>query len=570
MKGVGVSPGISIGRAYRIDRSEAFITGITLQNDDERNQEIVKFENAVQNAVKEIEAIRQKNGLTLTAGEIELLDSQIEFLTDPQIKSDVLKKITSENKTSNDAVIEVIYDAVQLFINMDDEYFRARASDIRDTGSSILKYLNNSNQKSPGNYSDNTIIIAEDISPSDTISLDTSKIAGFATQLGGINSHTAIIARAKGIPAVVGCGKELLNIENNDIIILDGSEGEIIIRPESGLIEEYKIRQQKIVREQSLLKSLKNLPAKTTDGHTVKLYGNISDDSDLEKVSEAGGEGVGLFRTELMFLGRNSFPTEEEQFQFYRRVAIKSKNKPVIVRTLDIGGDKQAAYFGIPHENNPALGYRAIRISLARKEMFFTQLRAIMRAGKYGNLKIMFPMISSMDEVRRAKECVDKVKHDMSSTGIEFDNDIETGIMIEIPSAALMADTLAKEVDFFSIGTNDLCQYTLAVDRMNNMVSDLYNYFNPGLLRLIQNVIVQAHKQNKPVGMCGEMASDPLAALLLLGMGLDEFSMGSASIPNIKNIIIRNSMQKAREICREVMEMDNEVSIKNYLQEVTI
>jgi phosphoenolpyruvate-protein phosphotransferase (PTS system enzyme I) len=569
MKGVGVSPGISIGKAYRIDRSEAFLSGITLQNDDERNQEIIKFENAVENAVNEIEAIRQKNDIPLSDGEIELLDSQIEFLTDPQIKSDVIKKISTENKTANDSVIGVIYDAVQLFSNMDDEYFRARASDIRDTGVSILKFLNNNLKKSPGNYSDNTIIIAEDISPSDTISLDTSKITGLATQLGGINSHTAIIARAKGIPAVVGCGKDLLNIENNDIIILDGSEGEIIIRPGSGLIEEYKIRQQKIAREQSMLKALKNLPAKTTDGHMVKLYGNISDDSDLEKVLEAGGEGVGLFRTELMFLGRNSFPDEEEQFQFYRRVAIKSKNKPVIVRTLDIGGDKQAPYFGIPHENNPALGYRAIRISLTRKEIFFTQLRAIMRAAKYGNLKIMFPMISSIDEVRRAKECLDQVKHEMSLTGIEFDNNIETGIMIEIPSAAMMADVLAKEVDFFSIGTNDLCQYTLAVDRMNNMVSDLYNYFNPGLLRLIQNVIVQAHIQNKPVGMCGEMASDPLAALLLLGMGLDEFSMGAGSIPTIKNIINRSSILNAREICSKVMEMDSSVSIKYYLQEVT-
>jgi phosphotransferase system enzyme I (PtsI) len=481
-----------------------------------------------------------------------------------------MDKINIENKSANDAVIEVFFAAVQMFRNMDDEYFRARAADLQDIGNRILRSLNKNRQQIPWNLSENTIIIAEDISPSDTITLDTTKITGFATQLGGRTSHAAIIAKAKGIPAVVSCGKGLLDIENNDTIILDGSEGEVLVRPNLNLIEEYETKQIKISEKLSLLKSMRNLDAQTTDGHKVKLLGNISNDADLEQVFDCGGEGVGLFRTELLFLGRKSFPSEEEQFQFYQQVAIKSRNKPVIVRTMDIGGDKQLSYFGIPNENNPVLGYRAIRICLNRKDIFFTQIKAILRASVFGKLKIMFPMISSIDEVQHAKKCVEDVKLEMNIAGLGFDKNIETGIMIEIPSAALIVDLLAREVDFFSIGTNDLCQYTLAVDRMNDKVSSLYNYFNPGFLRLIQNVIEQAHNQDKPVGMCGEMASDPLAILLLLGMGLDEFSMGAASIPIVKNIIIKNSIAKAREVCRKVMVMDNSDSITSYLKHETI
>ena len=567
MKGVGVSPGISIGKAFIIKKTEAVRSGIELENDQAKNTEIEKFDKAVLSAIKEVEAIKGNENLTLTKEDIEILETQVEFLNDPQIRNDVLFKINYEHKPANDAVIEVILEAVKMFRNMNDEYLKARSADLQDAGNRILLNLNITGQPAYSKYGENTIIIAEDISPSDTIILDITKIKGFATQLGGRTSHAAIIAKAKGIPAVVACGKDLMDIENNDTIILDGSTGEIIIRPDLKTIEEYKIKQLKIAEELSLLKSLKDLPVQTTDGHKVKLLANISDDSDLEQVIENGGQGVGLFRTELLFLGRNSFPSEEEQFQFYRKVAIKSKNKPVTVRTLDIGGDKQLSYFGIPDENNPFLGYRAIRICLNQKDIFFTQLKAILRASVFGNLKIMFPMICDVDEVRLAKDCLQEVKHELTSSGIEFNNNIETGIMIEIPSAALMADILAKEVDFFSIGTNDLCQYTLAVDRMNDKVSSLYNHFNPGLLRLIQNVIEQAHNQNKTVGMCGEMASDPLATLLLMGMGLDEFSMGTASIPGVKNIIIRNNFSRAREICKKVMGMDSSNSITDYLQE---
>ncbi|HPT21737.1 MAG TPA: phosphoenolpyruvate--protein phosphotransferase, partial [Bacteroidales bacterium] len=337
---------------------------------------------------------------------------------------------------------------------------------------------------------------------------------------------------------------------------------------DQGQIDEY-LHKQKLFREKRLLlESIKDLPSKTTDGHMVKVYANISAPDDLEQVYENGGEGIGLLRTEMLFMGRDSFPSEEEQFQFYRLVAIKSKNLPVIIRTIDIGGDKQLNYFGIPVENNPFLGYRAIRICLDRKDIFMPQLRAILRASAFGTLKIMFPMICNVDEVIQAKECVRQAKNDLTDSGIKFDSDIELGIMIEIPSAALTADILAREVDFFSIGTNDLCQYTMAVDRMNDSVSMLYNHFNPGVLRLIQKVIEEAHKQGKQVGMCGEMASDPLATLLLLGMGLDEFSMSPASIPVIKNIIINHTLTEAGDILGRVMDMDNPDSITSYLQEV--
>lgn len=570
MYGTGVSPGISIGRACIINKATVTSSDIKLENDDAKKAEIEKFNKAVLAAVEEVEAIKVNNNLKLNTEDIGILDTQIEFLSDPQIKSDVIDKINNENKTANDAVIEVIVAAVLMFKNIDDEYLSARAADVKDIGNRIINNLNNGWKSFRQDYGENTIIIAEDIAPSETITLDITKIAGFATRLGGKTSHAAIIAKAKGIPAVVACGSELLNIEDNDTVIIDGTTGEVIIRPDLKTIDIYKQKQKIFARESALLKSLRDIPAATTDGLNVRLYANISNADDLEQVFENGGEGVGLLRTELLFMGRNSFPAEEEQFLFYKQIAIRSKNKPVIVRTIDIGGDKQLSYFGLPHENNPFLGYRAIRICLDQRDIFLTQLKAVLRASAFGNLKIMFPMVCNVEEVLQARECVRLAKLELINSGLDFNKNIELGIMIEIPSAALTADILAAEVDFFSIGTNDLCQYTLAVDRMNEKVSALYNHFNPGVLRLILNVIEQADKQKKHVGMCGEMASDPLATLLLLGMGLKEFSMGPASIPAIKNMIIRNSLSKAREVFSNVMKMKNSDSIIAYLKEVSV
>jgi phosphoenolpyruvate-protein phosphotransferase (PTS system enzyme I) len=565
IRGIAASAGISVGKAFVIKQKEIPLTGILLNNENDITKEIEKFKTAVQTSVDEIESL--KRNTSLKNEEFEILETHIEFLTDPQISDDVIEKIKTEKKNANDAVIEVIDNAVEMFDGMKDEYMSARAADVQDIGNRILKNINSSPTDNII-FEPNTIIIAEDISPSDTIMMDINKIIGFATEVGGKTSHTAILAKSKGIPAVIGCGSGLQDIENNNVIIVDGVEGLIIINPSDNLVNEYKIKQEAFNNQTSLLKSLKNISATTTDGTEIKLSANISNADEMEESFNYGAEGVGLFRTELLFMNRNSFPSEEEQFQFYKKVAIKSKNKPVIVRTIDIGGDKQLSYFGLPDEENPFLGYRAIRICLDQKEIFITQLKAILRAGKSGNFKIMFPMICNVQELRMAKEILEEAKKELKNKNIEFAENMPVGIMIEIPSAAITADILAKEADFFSIGTNDLCQYTLAVDRGNEKIKDLYDPYNPALLRLISYVIEQAHKHKIKVGMCGELASDPLATLLLMGMGLQEFSMSAVSIPSIKNIIINSSHLHAKEIFLNVMQMDNSKNIISYLQQI--
>ncbi|MDB5091189.1 MAG: phosphoenolpyruvate-protein phosphotransferase [Mucilaginibacter sp.] len=567
MKGIGVSPGISIGKAFIIQKKEAVLTGILLNSTAEVTAAIERFDLAINNAINEVEII--KNNPTLSDDDLAILETQIELLSDPEIRDGVIEKIEAEHKNPNDALLEVITGFVQAFESMDDEYMRARAADIQDIGTRILKNLNG---QGAGNYAFNpdTIIIAEDLSPSDTITMDVSLVIGFATQMGSKTSHAAIIAKAKGTPAVVGCGIELISIKNNDVIILDGLQGEVYINPGQELIKEYTIKRDTYRQHADSLKTLRDLPAVTTDGLQVMLSANISGAEDLADVFDNGGEGVGLLRTELLFMNRDTFPTEDEQFEFYKQAALQAKGKPVIVRTIDIGGDKNLAYFNLPAELNPFLGYRAIRISLDRKDLFITQLKAILRASVFGDLKIMFPMISNTREIRSAQSILKEAKAELSGDNIAFNQAIKTGIMIEVPSAAITADLLAKEVDFFSIGTNDLCQYTLAVDRMNEKISHLYDPFNPGVLRLISNVIEQGQKHNIHVGMCGEMASDPLATLLLLGMGLKEFSMSAASIAAIKNIIINNSELKAKQVFKNVMEMESSEDIRAYLEGIAM
>jgi phosphoenolpyruvate-protein phosphotransferase (PTS system enzyme I) len=566
MKGIGVSPGISIGKAFVLKKAEVLHSGVLLNNEAEVSQEITRFDRAVSQAVDDIEAIKSATQPSLRDDDLAILDAQIELLTDPQLKADIIEKIVSGRKNSADASIEVIKSFVQLFEGMDDEYMRARSADIKDIGDRILRHLGATVNSSPQNFEPNTIIIAEDISPSETIAMDTSHVIGFATQAGSKISHTAIIAKSKGIPAVVGCGDKLGTVMNDDIIILDGISGLVYINPEQDIIDEYTVKKEAYHQLADKLKALKNQAAVTTDGKKITLSANIAGADDMMDVFEYGGEGVGLFRTELLFMNRDTFPTEDEQFEFYKKVALRSKGAPVIVRTIDIGGDKQLPYFDLPAELNPFLGYRAIRICLDRKELFITQLKAILRASVFGELKIMFPMISNVQEIRAAKEILAEAKAELLNEGIAFNADIKVGIMIEIPSAAVMADILAKEVDFFSIGTNDLCQYTLAVDRMNEKVSHLYDPFNPGVLRLISNVIEQGHKNHIHVGMCGEMASDPLATLLLLGMGLGDLSMSATAITAIKNIIINHSITETKEIYKNVMQMDNSEEIVAYLE----
>jgi phosphotransferase system enzyme I (PtsI) len=566
INGIGVSPGISIGKAFVLKKVQGKLNGRLLNNENEILQEIKNFDHAVELATYEIEDLKTNGTMVLNDEELAILETQIELINDPQIREDVLKKIRTEKVNANDALLQVFDVIAQLFENMDDEYMRARSSDMKDIADRILNHLNQADIELH-HFDPNTIIIAEDLSPSDTITMDIRYITGFATQTGSKTSHTAIIAKSKGIPAIVNCGKKIHEIRDNDVIILDGTKGLLYVNPHESLLQEYRVLITDHQKQAEELKLLRHKPAITSDGTKIVLSGNISNAAELESMFGHGAEGVGLLRTEMLFMDREQFPDEDEQFEFYQAIAINAKGKPIIVRTIDIGGDKHLPYFNLPAELNPFLGYRAIRICLDRKDLFIIQLKAILRASAFGDLKIMFPMISNVTEIREAKKILEEAKFILTQQNISFKADIKVGIMIEIPSAAITADILAEEVSFFSIGTNDLCQYTLAVDRMNEKISHLYDPFNPGVLRLIKNVIDQGRKHHVHVGMCGEMASDPLATQLLMGMGLEEFSMSAASIPAIKKIVLSNSMEKAREICRSVMQMNSSTQIISYLEQ---
>lgn len=569
ISGIGVSPGIATGKARVVRKQAAALTGILLLEDEEITIAIEKFDNAVAVSVTEVMMMINSHNASQGNEGIEILEAHIELLGDPQIREDVLEKIKTERKNVNDAVIEVIQAAVEVFKSMDDDYMRARAADIEDIGNRIIKNLTQAAAAVDLGYEAGTIIIAEDLAPSDTITMDITKIAGFATQIGGKTSHAAIIAKSRGIPAVVGCGESLKTIQDGDMLIVDGQAGSIIINPDEETIKEFETKRAVWLGELDLLRSLKGTPTKTIDGTEIHLLANIADATEMENALEFGAIGSGLFRTEFLYLSRNNFPSEEEQFEFYKAVALKAKGKPVTVRTLDIGGDKKLPYFNFPEEQNPFLGYRAIRLCLDRKDIFMAQLKAILRASAFGKLRVMFPMIATVNEIRAAKAILKEAMQELAGQQTPFDKDIKVGIMIEIPSAAVIADLLAKEVDFFSIGTNDLTQYTLAVDRMNERIKDLYDPFDPGVLRLIANVIEQGHKNHIEVGMCGELAGDPRAILLLLGMGLTEFSMSASSIPLVKSQIIKTSLAEARKIYEEVRQMDNSKAITNYLHEKT-
>lgn len=561
IEGVAVSPGIAIGRAFVMQREVVAASGNILTNAAEVAAEIGRFDTAVLRSVAEVEELIA--GLASRGADegLDILETQIEFLTDPQLREDVVQRVEEELKEAHDALIEVTDALVQLFLNMDDEYMRARHADVRDAGDRILRNLG-AKEHHPRTYPEGCIIIADDLSPSDTLTLNVTRVAGFATQMGGRTSHAAIVAKSRGIPAVVGCGPLLDSIKNGDWMVLDGQAGELLIRPDEATVGIYREKQQHFARQMAWLKSLRDVPAVTKDGCAVQLLANISEPADLDQVIENGGEGVGLLRTELLFMGRDSLPDEEEQFEFYRKIALKAGKRPVTIRTIDIGGDKEAPCLGLPKEENPFLGYRAIRICLDRTDIFKTQLRAILRASAFGNLKIMFPMIGSVREVRAAKSVLREIRDELERAGIPFDAQMQTGIMIEVPGAAVIADLLAREVDFFSIGTNDLIQYTLAVDRMNDRVAPLYDGFHPAVLRLIVRVIEEAGRAGIHVGMCGELAGDPLATCLLLGMGLREFSMSPVSIPWIKQQVRETALSDAQCIFEAARGLDSADEIR--------
>lgn len=558
MQGIGVSPGISIGKAYVLRQRKEVASGVVLSDEAAVLQEIVRYREAVKLSVEEVQELFEK----VAGEERDILEVQLELLQDPQLESDVLARIGSDKMTARDAVLMVIGLAVQVFEQMEDEYLKARAADVQDAGNRIVRNLSDrvdaltSNAgstagtgipRSGPDDDEGLIIIAEDLSPSDTIGLDRSKVYGFATQSGGKTSHAAIVARLRGLPAVVGCGGELDGIVDGDLVVLDGSHGLVLVNPTAAIVEEYRKKREIFIQEVRRLAALKDRPAVTTDGVRIELLANIATAEDMEQALAFGAEGVGLLRTELLFMERDSFPTEDEQVRYYKTILLRAGTRMVTIRTLDIGGDKPLPYLELPEEDNPFLGYRAIRICLDRKDIFLTQLRAILRASVFGKCRIMLPMISGVQEVRQARVILEEAKEELLRSGIAFDTTIKMGIMIEVPSAAVIADLLAKETDFFSIGTNDLCQYVLAADRMNKQIKDLYDPYHPAVLRLIRYVIEQGHLHGLPVGMCGELAGDPQATSLLLGMGLREFSMSAPAIPAIKDILIRSSETAARK-----------------------
>ena len=552
---MGVSPGIAIGRACVIRQFQAAITGETLADASAVEREKVQFHDAVGRATEDLRVLMAGAETTVA----EILEVQVELLHDPMWEGEVLSKIGTDKKNAGDAVLEVTQALMETFGNMEDEYLRARAADIEDIGKRVMGHLRGggggrgpAGEGSDGDETDQ-ILVATDLSPSDLIALDISRVVGFATRAGGKTSHASIVARLRGIAAVAGCGEGLDAIADGDMVVLDGASGILLINPIPEVVEQYVEKRKEQLVTTRFLQSLKNREAITTDGTAVHLSANIGSIEDMEQALEYGAQGVGLLRTELLFMQSNSLPTEEEQFIFYKNILVRAAGRPVTIRTLDIGGDKALPYLPLPKEDNPFLGYRAIRISLDRKDLFLTQLKAILRASVFGECRILLPMIGSVQELRQAKAFITEAKEELARQQLPYDKDIRTGIMIEVPSAAIMADQLAKEADFFSIGTNDLCQYTLAVDRMNEKIKALYDPFHPAVLRLIRNVIEQGYLQHLPVEMCGELAGDPQATLLLLGMGLRDFSMNAPSIPVVKNVILQASMAVARAVYTKEM-----------------
>lgn len=527
IQGIAASSGIAIAKAFRLENPELTVEKKSVT---EVETEVARLEAALEKSKSELEIIREHARKELGDDKAEIFEAHLLVLSDPELINPIKDKITNENVNAEHALDEVAAMFINMFESMDNEYMKERAADIRDVTKRVLAHLLGVNVSNPSLISEEVVIIAEDLTPSDTAQLNRKFVKGFTTDIGGRTSHSAIMARSMEIPAVVGTKTVMEDIQNGVLVIVDGLDGEVIVDPSEETVKAYEKKAAEYAEQKAEWAKLVNEKTVSADDHHVELAANIGTPEDVKGVLENGGEGVGLYRTEFLYMGREELPTEEEQFTSYKTVLERMEGKPVVVRTLDIGGDKELPYLNLPKEMNPFLGFRAIRLCLEMQDMFRTQLRALLRASVYGNLKIMFPMIATVDEFRQAKAILLEEKAKLQQEGVQVSEDIEVGMMVEIPSSAVIADLFAKEVDFFSIGTNDLIQYTLAADRMNERVSYLYQPYNPAILRLVNMVIKAAHKEGKWVGMCGEMAGDEIAIPILLGLGLDEFSMSATSI----------------------------------------
>jgi phosphoenolpyruvate-protein phosphotransferase (PTS system enzyme I) len=533
-KGIAASKGYAIGKVALKQHEELIVVERKINNLEE---EKARLQGALVLSRQQLEKIKEKAEIEMGADKAAVFESHMMLLDDPEFVGAIETNVEASMINSEKALMDVVEMFVGIFDAMDDEYMRERAADVKDVGNRILNNLLGKSMDGMNTLENDTIVVAHDLTPSDTAGLDKSKVIAFLTNIGGRTSHSAIMARTLEIPAIVGLGNITDAVKEGDRLIVDGIEGVAIINPTEEQIEEYNSRKIKFEAEKEELKKLVHVETKTKAGKRIEVVGNIGQPQDVLKVIENGGEGVGLFRTEFLYMDRDTMPTEEEQFEAYKFVAEKLEGKPVVIRTLDIGGDKKLPYLQMPEEMNPFLGYRAIRICLDRVDLFKVQLRALLRASAFGNIKIMFPMISSVSEFLTSKKILAECMEELKVEGKDFNEKLETGIMIEIPAAAVMADEFAKYVDFFSIGTNDLIQYTLAADRMNEKVSYLYDPMHPAVLRLIKMTIDAAHNAGKWCGMCGEMAGDEQAISTLVEYGLDEFSMSASSILRAKQII---------------------------------
>ncbi len=566
LKGIGVSPGIVIGKVFLLDSEDVVIPKRQI-SESQVSKEIAKFKDALTQARSEILRIQKKISDEIGAKHSDIFNAHLLILEDRALIEEIINKLKKEKVNVEYAFSEVFKKYSQIFSRIDDEYLKERISDITDVGKRVLRHLLGRQRRTLANLAIERIVVAYDLSPSDTALMRKEKVIGFITEIGGRTSHTAIMARALEIPAVVGLGNIRNQIRPDDTLIIDGSEGEVIVNPDRATIEHYQQKREKFAKFIKRLNKLKKLPAQTLDGHQIELAANIELPDEISSVIAHGADGVGLYRTEFFYMNREDLPTEGEHFQAYRQLAEEIFPHSAIIRTLDLGGDKFLSHLEIPREMNPFLGWRAIRFCLARPDIFKVQLRAILRASAYGRLKIMYPMISGLEELKAANKILEEVKEDLRQTKVSFDEEMEIGAMIEIPSAALTCDILAKEVDFFSIGTNDLIQYCLAVDRANEKIAYLYEPTHPAILRLLKSIIDAAHNAGIWVGLCGEMGGDPVLTVLLLGLGLDEFSTSALSILEIKNVIRSVSLKEAQQITEHALNLSSAKEIKEFVAE---
>lgn len=561
IKGTGVCPGIAIAKALILKEEELIVEKKSITDIE---SEKIKFNSALLKSREDLQKIHDNVLKDIGKDKAEIFQAHLMILNDPELINPTISKIET-GLNAEFAFQEVTTQMIQIFESIEDEYLKERAADVRDVSKRVLTYLLGKEVTDVSILPEDVILIAEDLTPSVTASMDKSKVKGFLTNIGGKTSHTSIMAKTLEIPAIVGLEDITDRVKNGDIIAFNGKTGEIIINPNLQELDRYKEEKINFENYKKEIKQLIGKKSTTKDGKTVELAGNIGTPDDIDGLLVNDAEGVGLFRTEFLYMNRNEIPSEDEQYEAYKKVLEAMNNKPVIIRTLDIGGDKEVPYMHLPKESNPFLGYRAIRLCLDRKDLFITQLRALLRASIHGKLRIMFPMISSLEELLQAKHILNETKEALIKEGIKVSDNIEVGMMIEVPSAAIISDILAKHVDFFSIGTNDLIQYTTAVDRINEKISYLYTPMNPAVLRLIKLVIDNAHKAGIWAGMCGEVAGDERLIPVLLGMGLDEFSMSAISILPARRLISSLSLKEAQDISNRVLSLDSAEEIATLL-----